>query len=81
MSAAFYKLNKWYKKVIYYVGWAYAVFMIGWLILLILYIARDKTKKKVENELVFNYQKVPYWFGWILTPFIIIFFIWLFWPV
>lgn len=81
MQPEFYKLNTGYKKVIYYLGWAYAILMVGWLILLILYFGRDKTKKQPKNELVFSYQKFPYWLGWIFTPITAVFFVWFFWFV
>jgi len=81
MKAEFYKLNTWYKKAVYYIGWAYTIFMVGWLVLLILYIARDKTKKSEKDTLVFSYQKFPYWLGWIFPLITVIFFVWILWPV
>ena len=56
------KLDKWYKKTIYYLGWVYAIGsgIIIWIILGTLYYTRDIDVEKRKGYLNKSYQKFIY---------------------
>ncbi len=67
--ADYWKIDKWWKKLFYGIGWVAIIFSgpFIWLIAGVSYHERDKKAKEKSESIVHGYQKFAYVFGVIYT--------------